>query len=273
MKSHDSAMSALDREVGTLAVDAAAAGELFAVVDALEQQASVRRALCDPSAAVEQRQELATRLFGDRVSASALDVLQRAIAQNLPSGKVLGEAIERQAVRSLLMAARDQQQLPQVQDELHSFARLVERNPQLSDALRNRALPVENRQALVSHLSESRVLPISAQLLRRAAEGRVRNLPLTVDSYLDLAAAVGQHNVASVTVARPLDAERTERLRQALEAQVGGPVSLQIDVDPRVLGGIDVQLGTEIIESTVAGRLADARRLLKTSPSKVGRNG
>ncbi len=273
MKSHDVAMSTLDREVGTLGVDAAAAGELFAIVDALELQASLRRALVDPSASVEQRQTLAGRVLGARVGEPALQVVQRAIAVNLPSGKVLVDAIERQGVGSLLRVARDQGELDRVADELHAFVRLVQRDPELSDALRNRALPLANRQALVRELAASRVHAITLQLLQRAAEGRVRNLPLTVDHYLELAAEVGQQNMAAVTVAKPLDPERTARLQRALEAQVGGPVTLKIDVDPRVIGGIDVRIGNDTIESTIAGRLADARRLLNTSPSKVGRNG
>lgn len=272
MKSHDVAMSTLDREVGALGVDAAAAGELFAIVDTLELQASLRRALVDPSADAGQKQALASRVLGGRVSAPALEALQRAIEVSLPSGKFFVDALERQAVRSLFLVARNEGQLDTVADELHGFARLVERNPQLSDALRNRALPLENRQALVAQLTASRVLSVTAQLLQRAAQGRVRNLPLTVDYYLELAAEVGQQNIASVTVARPLDAERTVRLRKALEAQIGGPVTLKIDVDPRVIGGMDVRIGDDIIESTIAGRLSEARRLLNT-PSKVGRNG
>lgn len=273
MKRRDAAMSTLDREVDALAVDAAAAGELFAIVDALELQASLRRALVDPAAGVEQKQALAGQVFGSRVSEPALGVVRQAVAANLPSGTAFIEALERQAVRCLLLVARNQGQLDVVADELHGFARIVQRNAQLSDALRNRALPLENRQALVAQLTTSRVQPVTAQLLQRATTGRVRNLPLTVESYLQLAAEVSRQNIASVTVARPLNAERTARLQRALEAEVGGPITLKIDVDPRVMGGMDIQIGNDTIESTIAGRLSDARRLLNTSPSKVGRNG
>jgi len=47
-----------------------------------------------------------------------------------------------------------------------------------------------------------------------------------------------------------------------LEAQGGGPVLLQITVDENVIGGMSVDLGTHVFESTVAGRLDEARRLL-----------
>ena len=68
--------------------------------------------------------------------------------------------------------------------------------------------------------------------------------------------------IARVTVARPLDEARIARLKTALTAQVGGPVNLQISVDPAVLGGISVAIDDDVYESTVAARLEDARRQL-----------
>ena len=63
-------------------------------------------------------------------------------------------------------------------------------------------------------------------------------------------------------MARPLDTGRIQRLRRALEARVGGPVLLLIEVDENVIGGMSVDLGTHVFESTVAGRLDEVRRLL-----------
>ena len=77
-----------------------------------------------------------------------------------------------------------------------------------------------------------------------------------------MAAGLSGHRIARVTVARPLDEARITRLKSALSAQVGGPVDLQIAVDPAVLGGISVAIDDDVYESTVAARLEDARRQL-----------
>lgn len=273
MSARDAALSALDREIDTLAVGADAADELFAVVDLLESQPPLRRALSDPGASTESRVALARRVLGARISAPALAVLEKVVAAGVGDGLAVAGVLENQGVRALLRAALEDGSLPQLESELHSFARTVDRNHALADALRNRTIPLEHRRALVATLTQGRVLPLASRLLSRAAAGRVRTLPLTVDSYLEVAAAIAQRQVARVTVAQQLDENHLQRLRSALEAQVGGPVSLHIDIDPRVLGGMNIQLGENIIESTVAGRLNDARRLLNTSPSKVGRNG
>lgn len=264
MKARDAAMLALDAKTDALSVDAEAADELFAVVDLLESQAPLRRSLSDPSASPEERAALATRLFGTRISPAALAALTEVARADFASGRRLVAALERLGIRAMLSVARNAGDLAKVQEELQSFATTVDSDPALSDALRNKTFPLEARRALVARLVAGQVQPVTERLLARASAARVRTLPLTVRSYLKMAAASSGQQIARVTVARPLDEARTERLRKALEAQVGRPVWLQVRIDPGVLGGMDVQLGDDIIESTVAGRLDDARRLLNT---------
>lgn len=264
MKARDAAMLDLDATTDDLSVEAADADDVFGVVDLLESQAPLRRSLSDPSASGDQRAALATRLFSSRISEPGLTILTEVARTPWASGRRLVNALERQGVRALLIAARNSGDLEQVQRELHAFATTVEANHELADALRSPRFPLEGRRALVARLVKGRVHPITEALLSRAAAARVRTLPLTVASYLEMAAASSGQQIARVTVARPLDEARAERLRKALEAQVEGPVWLQIEVDPAVLGGMDVTIGDDIIESTTAGRLEQARRLLTT---------
>ena len=179
-----------------------------------------------------------------------------------PSGRTMIDAIERQGVRGLLRTANERGELKRVQEELHRFALVIDGSPELSDALRNRGRALADRRALIARLLAGRVAPVTERLASRAAAARARTVPLTLTSYLALAADLAGERMARVTVARPLDEGRTERLRRALEAQVGGPVLLQITVDENVIGGMSVDLGTHVFESTVAGRLDEARRLL-----------
>ena len=79
-----------------------------------------------------------------------------------------------------------------------------------------------------------------------------------------MAADLSGEKIARVTVARPLDEGRIARLKAALEAQLGTTVSLQIEVDPSVLGGRNVAIDDDVIESTVAARLDQAHRQLTT---------
>ena len=84
---------------------------------------------------------------------------------------------------------------------------------------------------------------------------RERTFGHTIEGYVTLAAAQKNRVVATVRVARPLTAEQRDRLRPALSQQVGREVAMQEIIDPDVLGGVRVELGDEVIEGTVAGRL------------------
>lgn len=262
MKSHDVALSSFDVTADATRVDEQAAGELFAVVDLLEEQPPLRRALSDPSASAADRQALANRLFSGRLSVNAVTIVGEIAGKAWPSARVLVDAIERQGVRGLLRTARDAGKLESVQEELTQLAATIDGSPELADALRNRGRSLADRRALIARLVTGKVTPVAALLASRATAARSRTVALTLRAYLGLAAELARETIARVTVARPLDAGRIARLRNALEAQVGGRVFLQFEVDPNVLGGMSVALGSEVYESTIAARLNDARRLL-----------
>ncbi len=262
MKSYDAALSSFDQIADATTVDRATAEELFAVVDLLEAQPPLRRSLSDPSARAEDRAGLATRLFAARLTPAAQQIVTQVASHAWPGGRTLVEAIERQGVRGLLRTAREQGELDLVQEELHQFATAISGSAELSDALRNKGRSLEDRRNLIARLVDGKVSTVTAQLARRAAAARARTVQLTLASYIELAAELAQEQIAKVTVARPLDADRLARLRKALEAQVGGKVFLQVEVDPSVLGGMNVVLGAHVFESTVAGRLDEVRRLM-----------
>ena len=83
-----------------------------------------------------------------------------------------------------------------------------------------------------------------------------------LDQYSDILAARQQRSVADVTVASPLNEAQPERLQAALSASYGRELVLNVQVNPEVLGGVRVQVGDEMMNSTVADRLADVQRKL-----------
>src|SRR5699024_5466866 len=83
-----------------------------------------------------------------------------------------------------------------------------------------------------------------------------------LDQYSDILAARQQRSVADVTVAKPLSESQTDRLQAALSASYGRELVLNVQVDPEALGGVRVQVGDEMMNSTVADRLADVQRKL-----------
>ena len=85
-----------------------------------------------------------------------------------------------------------------------------------------------------------------------------------VDDLLDAAAARRQRSTALVRTAVILTDEQTERLASALGTLYGRPMVVRSEVDPSVRGGLIVRVGDEVIDGSVAGRLAAVREALRT---------
>lgn len=248
--------------VGSGTVSEQASADLFGVVDVLDATPQLRRALTDPNVAAPARQQLASTLFADRIDALAAKVVIAAVGQAWSSGRALATALERQAVRACLAHAEQVGRLDEVEETLFRFGRVVDADHELRAALGNVAAPLQVRRDVVSALLADRVPTETLTLAQRAISARNRTFELTLEQYLHLSAALRRRVVATVTVAAPLSTEQQNRLATALAGQVGRVVNLHIVVDPAVVGGIKVELGDEVIDGTVAGRLADARRHL-----------
>lgn len=260
----DTRLSALDSVLDQASSQGGSQGEsladgLFAVVDLLDAQPSLRRALTDPSTPESARQQIVRQLLDGKVDPAAVTVVAEASAIRWPGARTFVAALERQAIRAALANAGDS--LDEVEDQLFRFARVVESDGGLRSALSDRTVPLAHRQTLVSELLNGKVVPTTVRLATRAVAARERTFDNTIEGYVNLAAAMRNRAVATVRVARPLSQEQFERLRAALTRQTGRDISLQMIVDPSVLGGVRVELGDEVIEGTVAGRLEDARRL------------
>lgn len=250
----------LDRALDQVHVTPQVSQDLFAVVDALDASSGLGRAISDPSASQEAKAELANRIFGSRISPEAVGVVTQASTLHWSTPRDMIDALERQAVRSEFKLAAQSGGLDGVNEELFRFGRTVAAERDLRDAIENRSAPLELRERLVDQLLAGKVGEGTVRLAKRALRARERTVALTLDSYSEIGAELANRTIAKITAAKPLDADQAQRLQAALVRVAGRPVELQVEVDPAVLGGLRVQIGDQIIEGTVAGRLEDARR-------------
>ncbi|OYN86602.1 F0F1 ATP synthase subunit delta [Parenemella sanctibonifatiensis] len=259
MTTTDAQHQQLDQAVDQLPVTATVAGELFAVADALLAQPALRRSLSDPSTVAERRADLARTLFGGKVDDLTREVVATA-ATGRWSDRGLTRAIERQGVRAWFRVAQAEGQLATVEDELFRFGRVVAGDPELELTLVNPGAALDRRRGIVERLLTGRTHPATVALAVRAVGVEHGGYPDQIERYLELSAAAQQQSIATVTVARPLDQDQEARLRAGLIKQTGQAIVLHVVVDPSVVGGIKVELGDEVIDGTVGGRIHQLRQ-------------
>lgn len=242
---------------------AVVADELFAVTALLDDNATLRRGVADPSREGKDKADLITRLLHGKVSNETVGIVAVLVAQRWAQERDLTDTLERFAVEACLKGAEDAGAIDQVEDELFRFERVVAGTPELRDALTNRQGDPQGKADLVSRLLEGKASAETVRLARQSVLApRGRRLDRTLETYLGYAAARREQLTAVVTTAAPLTDEQTSRLAAALQRIYSKPILVQQVQDEDVIGGIRVQVGDEVVDGTVLRRLDEARRHL-----------
>jgi len=139
--------------------------------------------------------------------------------------------------------------------------RQVLSNSQMLDVLSNPTIPIEQRMELVTSLKM--LDPEASNLARLLIEsGRVDEIGGVADEFERLADEAAGRVRAVVTTAVELEPSDRDRVSRELSQRLGKDVSMDVVVDPRILGGLKLQYGDRLIDASVATRLQQLRRQL-----------
>ncbi len=165
--------------------------------------------------------------------------------------------------QALFTIASAEGELDLVEDQLYAFAKALEGQPKLRDALADPGLPPENKKALVRDVFGEAANPHAVNALAFLIDqGRGREVVAIVEDFAVVAAQSRQHVVAEVRSAVPMGEPQRKRLAKALSKATGKTVEVKVVVDPTVVGGVVARVGDEVFDGTVRNRLQEARRQL-----------
>ncbi|MFN8104064.1 MAG: ATP synthase F1 subunit delta [Acidimicrobiia bacterium] len=168
--------------------------------------------------------------------------------------------------QAMLDVAEAEGVLDDVEDELFAFRGTLEQNPALVQGISDVGIPADRRQQLVEELLGGRALPQTTQLVSFVVGGgRGRVLQDVITEFLDLAAARKSSAVAEVRAAAELSEDQKVKLAAALEKATGKKVTVRVQVDPAVIGGIVVRVGDQVVDGTVRTQLNRFREGLRSA--------
>lgn len=244
------------------------ADDLFVLSDLVQGSTRIALALTDPARSLEDRGRLLQTL-AENLSEVALTTVEGALSA-APSAQELPTVIETLGECAVQRGAQAEGKAIEIADEIFSLERFVRANQQVRSALSDRNREPKYRVRLLQELFGSSLSRPATTLAVRAVsavsrDGKLENsVSLTGNlrhMRRDLAAA-GDTVVATVQVATPLADAQAERLRDILSRRYQKNIHLQVSVEPSVLGGMKVRVGSQIFDGSLATIIQETKQKL-----------
>jgi F-type H+-transporting ATPase subunit delta len=166
---------------------------------------------------------------------------------------------------ALLELAKEERQLPQVEADLAAFRAMLDESADLRRLIRSPVISAEDQaKALAAVLAKAGVAPLTVNFFKLIA--RNRRLFAVADMIRDFRALLARERgevSADVASAHPLTAEQLSALKDALRAQIGKDVQVSTRVDPGLLGGLVVKVGSKMIDSSLRTKLNNLKVAMK----------
>lgn len=178
---------------------------------------------------------------------------------------ITGEAPARYA-DALLDLATSAKSLNRVEKDLNQLAQILRDNDELRTALDNPVYSTDDKVAVLSSVAtKAKLSALTKSFIgtvtsnRRAAE-----LPAIIGAFQEKLALQRGTQVAKVVSASTLSDANLNQLKKALKSETGQAVELEASVDPALLGGFRVKLGSRVYDASLKTKLEDMRLALKS---------
>lgn len=250
-----SALAAVRRVLEGFKVEAASGlgRELLNASVQLDRNPGLLAALADPAATPETKTELIDRLFAEAGSTTR-KVLAAVAAQRWSNVDELVDGVEELGIRAEALA---QSGLGQ---ELLAIEQVISSSHELELTLGSKLGDADPKVTVVRSLFEGKVSPAALEVASHiVAQPRGRRIGRVLKDFARIVADQDGAELATVTLAAPLDESRLARLQEILATTAGRPVKITTVVDPTLVGGMHIQIGDRVIDGSVKARLDDLR--------------
>lgn len=183
--------------------------------------------------------------------------MDRVEASSGNTGSSIGASLAGRYATALFELARETRAIDAVERDLATVRAALDQSDDF-EALTTS--PVVAREAaakaVLSTADELGVDGVTRNFLGVLAHNRrLGELPAIIRAFRLLAARHRGEVTAEVTSAHPLEGEQVEALKQSLRQRVGRDVNVELAVDPQLLGGLVVRIGSQMIDSSIRTRL------------------
>lgn len=174
------------------------------------------------------------------------------------------EGVAGRYASALFDLANESGKAADVERDLAAFRGLMNESPDLVRLVRSPVISAEDQsRALAAILEKAGIGGLASNFLKLIAKNRrLFAVEDIIKVFQALAAKARGEVTAEVTSALPLNDAQTAALKETLKASVGKDVTLQARVDPAILGGLIVKVGSRMIDSSLKTKLQNLKVVL-----------
>jgi len=166
---------------------------------------------------------------------------------------------------ALFDLARDSSLIEKVEGDLRAISAMLDSSPEFRRLVESPVFSAEDQENAIGAVADrAEITGLSGNFLRLVARNRrLFALHGIIRAFLDMSARHRGEATAEVTSAHPLSEEQVQGLKQALKGRLGKDVRLQTRVNPALLGGLVVKVGSRMIDTSLRTRLLNVKTQLK----------
>ncbi len=166
---------------------------------------------------------------------------------------------------ALFDLAKEEGQVDKVEKDINDFQSLLDMSEDLRNMVASPVVPTEEQSAAVAAvLKKAGISGLTSNFFKLIAKNRrMFAVPDMITSFRAIAADDRGEVTAEVTSATALTGEQTAALKATLKDSIGKDVQLDATVDPSILGGLIVKVGSRMVDSSLRSKLSAMRVGLK----------
>lgn len=166
---------------------------------------------------------------------------------------------------ALFDLALAEKKLPAVEKDLKRFHDLLEGSDDLSRLVASPVFSTDEQvRAVDGVMKKAKITGLVGNFMRVVAQNRrAFAMPQMLAAFQKLLADHRGEETAEVSVAAKLSAAQTKELKAAIKSAVGKDVALQVTIDPSLLGGMIVKIGSRQIDTSLRTKLSSLKLALK----------
>ena len=166
---------------------------------------------------------------------------------------------------ALFELARDQKSVDSIKVDLDRFEAMLVDSADLRRLVRSPVFAAEAQlRALSAVLDQTGISGISANFLKvLTANRRLFAVGDVIRAFRALVAKFKGEATADVTVAETLNDKNLDALKTALRTVTGKDVALNVKIDPSIIGGLVVKLGSRMVDSSLRTKLNSIKHAMK----------